>query len=101
MDTIIAGVLGTQTNCTLQITTLDNVPFPNLSLFLVEINTENTWCTAETDSSGYATLSWYIPIDYDVGIHQFTLVCQDSAEIIGIISITMIVYTFTILELYN
>jgi hypothetical protein len=100
IDTIIEGIRGTLTNCTLQITTLDNVPIPNLTLYLVEVDTDNTWCTAETNASGHSTLFWYIPNDYNVGIHQFSMVCLDSLEIIGVISITMIVYTFTRVLIY-
>ena len=100
IDTIIGVVCGTQTNCTLQITTLENSPIPNLTLRLVEVDTDSVWCTADNNSSGYATLSWYIPNDYDLGIHQFALVCQDSMEILGVISVTLIVYTSTLLWIY-
>ncbi|MFX1474412.1 MAG: hypothetical protein ACFFCO_02895 [Promethearchaeota archaeon] len=100
IDTIIEGVRGTQADCTLQITTLDNYPIPNLTLNLVEVGSDSTWCTTETNSSGYATLSWYIPDDYSLGMHQFILVCQDSMEILGIITVTLIVYTSTLLHVY-
>jgi hypothetical protein len=101
INTTIEGICGTPTDCILQITTLDNVPISNLTLSLVEIDTNNTWCTVETNSSGYATLSLYIPDDYNSGIHQFILVCQDSTEILGKISITLIVYVSTLLRVYN
>lgn len=97
-DSVVESICGTQSEFLVNITTLDFVPIPNLTLCLVEFKTNIVWCAFETNNSGYATLSWYTPINYDMGIHQFTLVCKDSLEIICIISITMVVYSTTLLR---
>lgn len=100
IENIIEGVCGSQTDITLQITTLDYLPIPDLTVCLIELDTDSIWCTSYTNSSGYSTLSWYIHIDYEVGIHQFAVVCKDSAEILGTTSLTMIVYSSTLIHVF-
>jgi hypothetical protein len=100
-DNVIENICGTQSEYLVQITTLDGVPLPDLTLNLVDLETDSIWCTLETNASGFATLSWYTPIGYDLGIHQFSLVCQDSVEILAVVSITMVVYSTTLLQVIN
>ncbi len=84
---------------TLQLTTLDFQPIINVSVKLVEITSNITWCISFTNTSGYAILSWSIDENFTLGLHEFFLTAQDGLTTLGKIQITMIVYEQTILKL--
>lgn len=81
-----------------QLTTLEFQPLYNVSIHLIEISSNSTWCISLTNISGYATLSWQINENYTLGSHDFYLLAQGEVETLGIIRITMTVYEQTVLE---
>ncbi len=82
-----------------QLTTLDFQPLFNISISLIETSTNSTWEIAYTNSSGYATLTWFIDSNYYLGPHDFYIMAQDGMIILGTIPLTMIIFEQTILEI--
>lgn len=99
LDSTIQVVRQSSFNYSIQITTLDFQPLSNISIHLIEILTNTTWCTATTNTSGHVILTWFIDSQYDLGIHEFSLMAQDEFTTIGEVQITMVVFEQTILEL--
>ena len=99
VDTIQDFIRGRLVNFTLLITTLDYIPIPNLSVNLIEISTNQTWCTTYTNISGHAYLTWNLTTQYELGEHKLSLMVQDSQTLLGTISMTIIVYEATILRI--
>jgi len=83
----------------LQLTNLDFQPLFNISIHLIEITSNATWCVSLTNTLGYAVLTWSIDEVFNLGPHEFFLIAQDDMTTLGTIQITMIVYEQTILEL--
>jgi len=82
-----------------KLTTSDFQPLFNISISLIEISTNGTWEIAYTNSSGYATLTWFIDSNYYLGPHAFQIIAQDDMIILGTIPLTMIIFEQTILEI--
>jgi hypothetical protein len=99
LDSSIQVLRQTTTNYSLQLTTLDYQPLANVNITLIEVSTNSTWATAITNTSGYASLSWFIEDWYELGIHEFYLIAQQGTTVLGVIPIAMIVFDQTILVL--
>ncbi|MFX0169304.1 MAG: hypothetical protein ACFE89_08135 [Candidatus Hodarchaeota archaeon] len=99
LDSTIQVLRQTTTEYFLQLTTLDYQPLTNVDIQFVESSTNTTWCTAITNTSGYASLIWFIEAWYDLGFHEFSLTAQQGTLVLGVILITMIVFDQTVLEL--
>jgi len=99
LDSIIQVLRQTNTNYSLQLTTLDYQPISGVNISLIELSTNSTWSVAITNSSGYASLSWYIDDWYELGIHEFSLIAQQGTSLLAVVPITMIVFDQTILVL--
>lgn len=99
LDSTIQVVRQNSFNYSIQITTLDFQPLSNISVQFVEILTNASWCTGTTNISGQVILIWFIDSQYELGIHEFSLIAQDEFDTIGSIQITMVVFEQTILEL--
>jgi hypothetical protein len=82
-----------------QLTTLDFQPLFNISISLIEVSTNSTWVIAFTNSSGYATLSWFIDPNYNLGPHAFQIIARDGMITLGTIPLTMIIFEQTVLEI--
>jgi len=99
LDSTIQVIRQSSFNYSIQITTLDFQPLSNISVHFIEILTNTSWCTATTNTSGHVILTWFIDSQYDLGIHEFSLIAQDEFNTIGSIQITMVVFEKTILKL--
>ncbi len=99
LNSTINVVRQTTVDLLLQITDLDYTPLPNLSIHLIEKLSNASLCTAISNTSGYAILTWYIEGDYDLGIHEITVIAQDAFTTIGTIQILIVVYELTVLNL--
>jgi len=95
----VATVRGKPASCTIQITTLELAPIPNLRVELAEIATNQSWSTATTNSSGHACLGWNIPIGYGLGEHGFLIVAANTVGTIGCVSVLLVTYDGTVLRL--
>jgi hypothetical protein len=95
----VAAVRGKPASCTIQITTLESAPIPDLRVELVEIATNQTWCSVTTDSSGYASLGWNTPSTYELGEHGFLIVAANAAGTLGCITVLLVAYDGTVLTL--
>ncbi len=98
LNSTIQVVRQSSFNYSVQITTLDFQPLSNISVHFIEILTNTSWCTATTNISGHAILTWFIDSQYELGIHEFSLIAKDEFTTIGSIQITMVVFEQTILE---
>lgn len=92
-------VRGRPANCTIQITTLESAPIPDLRVELVEIATNQTWCSATTNASGYAYLVWGTPSGYELGEHRFLIVAANTVGTQGCITVLLATYDSTVLRL--
>ena len=92
-------VRGRPANCTIQITTLESAPIPDLRVELVEIGSNQTWCSASTNASGYAYLGWNTPSSYELGEHGFLIVAVNTVGTLGCITILLVTYDGTVLTL--
>jgi hypothetical protein len=95
----VAIVRGKPANCTIQITTLESAPIQDLRVELVEIATNQTWCSATTNASGYAYLGWNTPSRYELGEHGFLIVAANTAGTLGCITVLLVTYDGTVLRL--
>jgi hypothetical protein len=95
----VATVRGKPANCTIRITTLESAPIPDLRVELVEIATNQTWCSATTNTSGYASLGWNTPSGYELGEHGFLIVAANTAGTLGCITVLLVTYDGTVLML--
>lgn len=98
LNSTIQVVRQSSFNYSVQITTLDFQPLSNISVHFIEILTNTSWCTATTNISGHAILTLFIDSQYDLGIHEFSLIAKDEFTTIGSIQIAMVVFEQTILE---
>lgn len=99
LNSAIEVVRQTTVDLLLQITDLDYTPLPNLSIHLIENLDNASLYTTISNASGYVILTWYIERDYDLGIHEMTVIAQDGFTTIGTIRILIIVYEMTVLNL--
>jgi hypothetical protein len=99
LDSTIQVLRQTNSNYSIQLTTLDFQPLANVTVRLIELSTNATWSTAITNASGYATLSWFIEDWCDLGVHEFSLIAQQDTTVLGIIPISIIVFDYTVLVL--
>lgn len=90
-----------QTNISylIQITDKDYQPLANVNFTLIEQATNSSWSTAVSNTSGYATLTWYLESDYKLGPHEFSLLVQNGSITLGVIEVIMIVFEQTKLDL--
>jgi len=95
----VALVRGKSANCTIQMTTLESTPIPDLRVELVEMATNQTWSSATTNASGYAYLGWNTPGGYELGEHGFLIVAANTAGTLGCITILLVTYDGTVLRL--
>jgi hypothetical protein len=95
----LAIIRGKPANLTIQITTLESMPIPNLGVELVELLTNQTWCSTTTNASGYAYFAWNTPSGYELGEHRFLVTAIGSAGIRGAITVLLATYDGTVLRL--
>lgn len=86
-------------NCTIRITTLESAPIPDLRVELVEIASNQTWCSASTNASGYAYLDWNTPSRCELGEHPFLIVAVNTVGTLGCITVLLVTYDGTVLML--
>ncbi len=98
-NSTIYGIRQTQIHYMMQITTVDYQPIANVTVQVIQLSTNTTWCTTLTNNSGFATLTWYHNLSLTLGIHELQIVIQNSAETLSIVTITLILFEQTILEL--
>lgn len=90
---------GKRANFTIQITTLELVPIPNLGVKLVDVFTNQTWCTATTNASGHACLTWNTPSEHELGDYRFLVLAGDAAGTENRITVILAIYDGTVLRL--
>ena len=83
----------------IQITDKNHQPLTNVNFTLIEQATNSSWSTAVSNTSGYATLTWYLASDYALGPHEFSLLIQNGSITFGVIEVIMIVFEQTKLDL--
>jgi hypothetical protein len=83
----------------LQLTTLDFQPISNITVSLIECESNSTWCVSITNSSGYATLEWDIAIDFPLGPHEFLLIVEQDTTLLETIQIIVLIFEQTVLVL--
>jgi len=96
---ILHVIRGRRGNFTVKVTTLDYEAISGLTVYFIEEDTNETWCTTFTNTSGYAWISWVIPTRYELGAHDFLVVVYDATEFLGKVSVEVVVYDATVMKI--